>query len=144
MPATSLELEFADGAYTFKLTMAGINEIQTKCGAGIGKVWQRLAASRLNFMGEDIGVANNAEFHVADIVEVIRQGLIGGKEGVVDGQTVIVTAGLANRLVENYVLAEPLQKSWSLAYAIIGALIEGYDVKKKDVSEAEAGTTKGE
>lgn len=120
-------LAFADGAYNFKLTLHGIKEIQDKTGGGIGAVWQRLAASRLNFMGEDVGIPNEAQFKIQDIVEPIRQGLIGGGSGIVDGEDIKVTQHKANELIERYVASEPLQAGWALAYAIVGGLIEGYE-----------------
>lgn len=126
MAQEAMQLSFADGVYTFKLTLNGIKEIQDKTGGGIGAVWQRLAASRLNFIGEDIGVPNEAKFHIQDIIEPIRQGLIGGKSGLVDGEEVAVNAHKANQLIERYVENEPLQAGWALAYAIVGGLIEGY------------------
>ena len=136
---SELIFAFGDGSYRFRLTLHGINEIQERCKAGIGKVWSRLAASRLNHLDIDAGVPNQAEFLIADIVEPIRQGLIGGGMGEVDGQEVKVTSLVANRLIDNYVFNRPLQESWSLAFAIVGALIEGYDApdKKKVVTETE-------
>ena len=143
MARDAIQLEFADGVYNFRLTLQGINEIQNRCNAGIGEVWSRLYASRLNFMGEDAGIPSNlqtgenARFRVEDLIEPIRQGLIGGGSGEVDGQTVKVSALQANRLIDNYVVAEPLQDAWSLSYAIVASCIEGYDVpdKKKDLKD---------
>lgn len=142
MAQEAIELAFADGNYRFKLKLTGINEIQNKCGVGIGAVWSRLASSRLNPMGVDAGVPDEAKFTIADIVEPIRQGLIGGGEGEVDGEPVKVTGLVANRLIENYVFDRPLQESWSLAYAIVGALVEGFDPPKKKVAEPTAEPTK--
>lgn len=127
-----MQLSFADGVYNFKLTLHGIKEIQEKTGGGIGAVWQRLATSRLNFIGEDSGVPDEAKFRIEDIVEPIRQGLIGGGEGEVDGDPVKVTSHVANRLIENYVMQEPLQSGWALAYAIVGGLIEGYSPPEEE------------
>lgn len=138
---------FGDGEYMFRLTLSGINEIQKKCGAGIGKVWSRLARARLNFIGEDSGVPFNAhtgeaaDFHIEDIVEPIRQGLLGGGMGEADGKEVKVTPLVANRLIEAYVLGRPLQEGWALAYAIVGGQVEGYDPPKKKVTESEATDT---
>lgn len=136
-----MHLEFADGTYALKLTLSGINEIQTKCDAGIGRVWARLAKARLNFIGEDTGVPYNAhtgesaDWRIQDIVEPIRQALIGGGEGEVDGEVVKVTPITANRLIDAYVLNRPLQEGWAMSYAIVGGLIEGYDPPKKKVTE---------
>jgi hypothetical protein len=137
--ADVLQVEFADGVYNFKLTLHGIKEIQDKCGCGIGAVWKRLHASRLNFMGEDHGLPQEAEWRIEDILEPIRQGLIGGGEGEVDGEPVKVNSIQANKLIERYVMDQPLQSSWSLAYMLVAGLIEGYDPPKKKLTpQAEA------
>ena len=150
MAKEAMLLAFADGEYRFKLTLNGIKEIQEKTGSGIGAVWQRLATSRLNFMGEDVGIPNDAKFKIQDIVEPIRQGLIGGCSGLVDGEEVKVTPLRANELIDRYVVSEPLQVGWALAYALIGGLVEGYedpdeteaDKKKDEVSKSEPTKTK--
>lgn len=149
MAQEELRLAFGNGEYIMKLTLHGIKEVQEKCGAGIGKVWSRLAASRLNFIGEDIGIANEANFKIEDIVEPIRQALIGGGSGEVDGEPIKVTPITANKLIENYVIGRPLQEGWATAYAIVGSLIEGYDIgdpnkKKVEPSNGEVTTEKGD
>lgn len=136
MPQNHIELHFGDGDYLFRLNLAGINAIQDKCGAGIGAVWQRLAASRLNYItGDDVGVSEVAAFKVEDIIEPIRQGLIGGGQGIVDGVPVIVSPLIANRLIETYVIGRPLKEGWSVSFAVMSALIEGYDPPKKKEPE---------
>lgn len=139
-----MQLSFGDGVYSFRLTLHGIKEVQEKTGSGIGAVWQRLAASRLNFIGQDVGVPEAAQFKIEDVIEPIRQGLIGGGVGEVDGSEVKVTAHVANRLIETYVVPEPLQEAWKLSYAIVGGLIEGYaapeEKPKKKVSRRKSTT----
>ena len=130
-----MSLLFGDGEYDVRLTIHGIKEIQEKCGCGIGKVWSRLAASRLNHLDEDIGVPNIADFRIEDIIEPIRQGLLGGGRGTVDECEVKVTPTVANRLIENYVINRPLQEGWRMAYAIVGGLVEGWESDKKKVAE---------
>lgn len=132
MAKEAMELAFADGIYKFKLTLNGIKEIQDKTGGGIGAVWQRLATSRLNFMGEDVGIPNEAKFKIQDIIEPIRQGLIGGGSGIVDGEEVKVSQYRAGELIDRYIAEEPLQVGWSLAYAIVGGLVEGYEPPEEE------------
>ena len=136
MPQNHIELHFGDGDYLFRLNLSGINAIQDKCGSGIGAVWQRLAASRFNYVSDNdeqigFGVAEAAAFKIEDIIEPIRQGLIGGGVGTVDGVPVAVTPLLANKLVQTYVIDRPLSEAWSVAFAVMSALIEGYDPPKK-------------
>ena len=132
MPQNYIELHFGDGDYLFRLNLVGIQAIQDKCGCGIGAVWQRLSASRLNYVsGHDVGFADAATFKVEDIIEPIRQGLIGGASGMVDGAPVAVTPQSANRLIQAYVIERPLSEGWAIAFAVMSALIEGYDPPKK-------------
>lgn len=132
MSGNSIELEFADGLYTFALPAPRMDELQTKCGIGIGGLFARVLKGCAR-IGDDIVLApGEAEFYRVDIVETIRQGLIGGNQGIVDEAEIKVSPALANRLVDNYVLNRPLADSWSLAASILGAVIVGYDPPKKD------------
>lgn len=129
--ANTIDLEFADGEYTFALPLAQIDELQRKCGSGIGAIFARVVKGA-NRIGDDIVLAPaNAEFYALDLIETIRQGLIGGKQGMVDGKSVVVTPIVAQRLVTNYVLNQPLSDAWSLATSILGAVIVGYDAPGK-------------
>lgn len=124
--ANRITLDFADGEYDFFLGLAQIDELQRKCGAGIGAIFARTIKGA-HRSGDDIILApGQAEFYAADIIETIRQGLIGGKQGMVDGQTVEVTPPTARRLVDNYVLNQPLSHAWELSVSILGACIVGY------------------
>lgn len=136
---TAIDLHFGDGTYTFRLGLAQIKVLQDKCGVGIGALYSRLLRGRYLAEGASIGVTTEAEFRVEDIVEVIRQGLIGGGKGEVDGQSVEVNPMVANRLVAAYVFPErPLKEGWNVAAAIMMACIEGYEPKKAEPAEAPA------
>jgi hypothetical protein len=133
---TSVDLPFADGVYSFRLGLAQIAELQAKCGVGIGGLYARLLRGRYLVGDAGLGLASEAEFHLADLIEPIRQGLIGGRRGEVDGQPVEVGTIAAARLVENYLcgrdgtLHVPLREAWNLAVAILAALVEGQPPKK--------------
>lgn len=126
MPNTSIDLAFADGTYRFALGLAQIQEVQVKCKAGIGAVYARVVQGRLT---DDISIGHPAyaAYHQEDLLETVRQGLIGGGSGLVDGQEVKVGALRANELVERYFLPLPLVEQWKLAAAILYAKIEGYE-----------------
>lgn len=155
MPQTSITLPFGDGRYTFRLGLKQINEIQNRCDAGIGAIFARVVKGRFFTMGPEGGVAvgdpQQAEYRVEDLLAVIRQGLLGGAAGWVDGEEVRVDAARADQLIENYVLGDsaPLKDAWALAAAILSVTIEGYDPpeadvgasKKKDGAETGASTT---
>jgi tetrahydromethanopterin S-methyltransferase subunit F len=132
VPSNTIELDFADGEYTFALPLARINELQRKCNAGIGEIFARLLKGCVEIKGQVSVAPTMAAFYVEDVVETIRQGLIGGGKGLVNGEEVKVTDGLAHKLIESYVLTKPLVDSWSIAVSILTACIVGYDPPKKD------------
>lgn len=140
MPNT-VDLAFADGSYTFALPIARINELQSKTGIGIGALFNRVLKGVARVGDQIVLAPSAAEFYLADIYETVRQGLIGGGRGIVDDQEVIVTPAVAERLMKNYVLPEsgqPLRDAWSMAAAILGACVVGFDEpKKKDGASEE-------
>jgi hypothetical protein len=87
---------FGDATYSFALTDTMIHELQHKTGVGIGSLYQRVIAS---------------QFHVADIVEIIRCGLIGGGTAPIDAQ----------RLVDAYAKDRPFAETFPLALDILDA-----------------------
>ncbi len=128
----TIELECFDGEYTFALTLPRIAELQTKTGIGIGGLFARvLQGCAFDAKGQTVLAPAHAQFYVADLIETIRQGLIGGGKGTVDGQEIPVSPALANRLIDSYVANRPLGEAWQLAVAILGATIHGYDPPKK-------------
>lgn len=135
-PVPFVELEFADGAYLFKLGLPQIAELQTKCGTpsqkvGIGEIFARVLKGRYSRVdGGSIGLPEEGAYHVEDLLETIRLGLLGGNHGLVNGVPVTVDPLSARRLVEAYCYpARPLSESWTLAAAILSATIIGYQAK---------------
>lgn len=141
MPRNSIDLYFADGSYDFALPAPRIDELQKKTGVGIGGLFNRILKGviRHPVTGQTVLDPSQAQFYYADIVETIRQGLIGGGRGEVNGAEVKVTPLLAEQLIRNYVLDRPLTDSWSMAASILGACISGYDPPKKDEPGQEPG-----
>lgn len=131
--ANTIDLEFGDGEYTCALGLEQIDELQRKCNIGIGGLFSRLLKGCVQDpSGQVVIIPAAAEFYAIDIIETLRQGLIGGGKGIVNGAEVKVTPVLANTLIKNYVLARPLADHWSMAASILGACIVGYDPPKKD------------
>jgi len=131
-PATSLELEFADGEYSFALHLPQLAELQEKRKTGVFKLYARVMAGRfLTDTGEAVGHPQLGEAFAEDIYETIRLALIGGGKGLVDGREVAVSALAAKRLLDTYVIPAPLMESWGIAAAILGAKIVGYTPQKK-------------
>jgi len=108
---TEISLAFADGEYLFRLPIKRIVEIEAKAGP-IDAVRHRLL---------------HGGFGIQDVVEVIRQGLIGGGKGMVSGVPVEVSALKANSLIDGYVDGRPLAETAITARAIIMALYVGYE-----------------
>lgn len=127
---TAVELAFGDGTYRFHLLMPQIMAIE----AG-----DRSILKMHEDMGGSLGVVGDGEpifigggsARVKDIVSVIRQGLIGGGEGMVDGERVTVSPIDATRIVETYVHDRPLAETLPVAWAVLNAAIMGVRLKKK-------------
>jgi hypothetical protein len=124
---TDIELEFADGSYLFALKLPQIVELQRVCGAGIFAIYGRVLKGRYVMAGKEFGAPHEAEAFLHDIYETIRQGLIGGGKGRVNGEDVAVSPGRAKELLETYVHPQPLKDAWSIAATILSAKIEGYE-----------------
>lgn len=125
--ANTIDLDFANGEYHFALPLVRINEMQVTCGDGIGAIYARVLKG-VHQLGDDILLnPSEAAWRVLDIIEPIRQGLIGGGRGIVDGVEIKVTDDVMKRLMANYVYNRPLNDAWSLAISILGATIQGYD-----------------
>lgn len=91
---------FGDAVRTFALTDAILEELQFKTGIGIGALYQRVVAS---------------QFRVADIVEIIRCGLIGGGTSPEEAQ----------RLVDAYAKDRPFAETFPLALDVLDARWSG-------------------
>ena len=88
---------FGDGEKTFALTMPMIAELERKSGVGIGALYQRVALT--------------LQFHVGDVVEIIRLGLIGGGTSPTEAQS----------LIDAYTPEQPLIPLAMLAVDILNA-----------------------
>ena len=131
---TWVDIPCFDGVYTFKLGLAQISELEKKCDAGVGAIYARTLRGRYGLADGDV-MPEQGEYRFSELIEVIRQGLIGGKSARVDGVDVLITSSRANELVTNYLLDGPerlvMRQTWALAATILSALIEGYEPPKK-------------
>ena len=91
---------FGDTERAFTFSFDLISELERKTGVGIGALFNRL------FHGD---------FSLADIVETIRLGLIGGG----------VTPEQAATIVRTYVENRPLSETYPLAVAILETIWSG-------------------
>lgn len=128
--SAEITLEWADGHYTFALKLKQIEELQRKCAipalnvsGGLGAIGRRLF---------------DGDWYIADIVEPIRMGLIGGG----------LAPTRANELINTYVDGKPAcppdDPSGPLrtAQAILSAVFYGLDEIEPsgEPGEPEAGT----
>jgi len=96
----SIDLEFADGTYTFRLAWGGLEKVQEACDAGPFVVFERLSTG---------------QWKTNDIREVIRHGLLGGGNDV----------ATVRRLIRDYVEERPAAENVPMAIAILAAAIIG-------------------
>lgn len=87
---------FGDGDHTFDLTDTMITELERLADLGIGALYLR---------------AVNMQFRLADLVETIRLGLIGGG----------TTPERAAQLVDTYARNQPIHDLYPLALDILDA-----------------------
>ncbi|WP_313760168.1 gene transfer agent family protein [Rhizobium sp.] len=106
-----IELDWADGTYSFRLAWGQLAELQEKCDAGPYVVFERLRTST---------------WRMEDISSVIRLGLIGGGLEPVK----------ALKLVRAYVEDRPPVESLTFALGILSAGLLG--APDEPLGEAEA------
>lgn len=126
---TSVDIICFDGEYTFRLPMSGIVALEQKCGAGIGEIHARTLVGRYTNDGYSFGAPLEGRYRYTDLIEIIRQGLIGGNAGFVDGQQIKVNSLLANHLINTYISADrdnPVERAWEVAASILYACVHGY------------------
>lgn len=128
---THREIEFGDGTYTFALKMKGILAIEEKCRARIGAVHAHVLQGWYAPNGET-AFANpmQGDYGLLEVLEICRQGLIGGGKGMVDGREIEVGDHLATHLVRTYLEPDagvPLSRAWETAVVILQTSLVGYE-----------------
>lgn len=112
----AIELDWADGSYTFRLGLKEIEELEEKCDLGIYRIWQTLHPSGAR------------DFKSTYLVHAIRLGLLGGG---MDATKALV-------LIRKYIDERPIEESRDAAFAVVSAAltrVHGEELKKA----AEAG-----
>jgi len=90
---------FGDGEKSFALTDDMIEELQRKAGIGIGAVYSRVMTG---------------QFQLADIMETIRLGLIGGGASPKDAQALVDAYARPTPIIEAFQLAaDILEARWT-------------------------------
>jgi Phage tail tube protein, GTA-gp10 len=115
MPSNGeVELTWGDGQHKFNVAkIKSALELEEKCDAGVATIFQRM---------------RDSSWHINDIRETLRIGLIGG------GSTPDVALRLINRYCDDRPWAESLQPAMVvLMAAMLG--VPGDEVGKKQVTE---------
>lgn len=129
---THIDMEFGDGTYRFRLTMAGIQAIQDKCNARIGTIRSHVLQGWYSDKGVPVINLLASDYGLDEVMEICRQGLIGGRWGYVDGREIEVKdwPNLASNLLRTYLhpdTGNPLDRAWTLAGMILFASLKGYE-----------------
>ena len=112
----AVDLDWADGTFTFRLGLGEIEELERKCDLGVFQI-----AARLSPEGR--------QARLGEIMETIRLGLIGGGLKPVD----------ALSKVRRYVDERPIDENRDVAYAIILAgLMRVHSATIEDEASGEA------
>jgi len=85
---------FGDGEKTFALAAEQIIELERQSGAGIGLIYQHFVSMQFRF---------------ADVLEVVRLGLIGGGTSPIR----------ASELIESYAKPTPVAELYALAFDVL-------------------------
>lgn len=117
----SLELDWADGTFAFRLAWGELEKLQEACDAGPYVVYNRLV---------------DGTWRVGDIVNVVRLGLIGGGMAPVDALKKVREYVEKRPPMENLVIAQAV-----LSAAIVGAPDEDAGKKAEAASPAESDLT---
>lgn len=134
MVKAEVELEFGDGAYTFRLPPVYVDRIQRQRGfdvtwpdGAVGKRPKPIGMIALEIM--------NGQFDLLDCIAIIVAGAQAGGMKVVDGEAVKLNATQARLDVEDILSTMPISEVQNIAAAIIRACWYGYDDGKGQSDE---------
>lgn len=145
MPDTRVELDFANGRYSFWLPLPRVLELERVCGnKSIFQMYDEMGAG-LGVQGVAPVYMGGGSAKVTDIRETIRLGLLGGNAGLVDGSEIEVGPITARNLVDEYTFPNrPMIEGLHIAWSILHAAISGISLKKKADEDQEADSSPSE
>lgn len=121
-------LNFGDGVYLAHLKNKRIDAVETVTGAALGDIYARsLTGMYRDVDGDWIVQPLEAKWSNKELVEVVRQGFIGGAKSIIDGVEKPVNDFQVNGLIASYLDERPRVELWKLASAILYATMEGYE-----------------
>lgn len=124
-------MEVGDGHYRLKLGRR-LFELEEKINRGAFQIYGSVARGRYEQNGESFGFATEGAASRNTCREVVRLGLVGGGQAVIDGRLVQVDGPAANKLLARYIDDGPAELLWDMAFAIMSCAIEG-----REMTEAE-------
>lgn len=130
--ACTLTTEWADGVYSFCLTIGALEELKEKTGAGPEELMARLMVLPETEGGIGASIRHGLlRPGPTDLKEIVRLGLVGG------GMDPVKARALAMRYVER----RPRAESYAIAFSILGAVINGCPEPLAKKSDAPADET---
>ena len=139
-----LVLSWADGTYRFALGLPQIRELERLSGLGILALYGKVMRGRFEGPGGTFGFAMDGLAGADDIRETIRLALIGGGEAIVGGEITAIDPNRAVQLVEAYCPpAMPAEGAWTLAAAVLDALVHGREPREPTAAETDAAVKLG-
>lgn len=127
--ATSITVQHFDGDYSLHLCADGVALIERTAGVGVIGLYRQLTAARYRDANKREAFAVTAPVGV--VREIVRQALLGGNGGRVEGRFVMVMPDTADALLDHYCAgqeADPVSALCTLAIAALHALIFGFHV----------------
>ena len=132
---TKVTLLFADGEYSFWLPLPRLIAAEREMGRAdsegtrqprsIFAIFHELGAHLAEISGETV-LAGPSPALLTDAHAIIRNALIGGESGLVEGESIAVTDTMAKELVKVYCFpARPAIHDLGLAWRILQAAIYG-------------------
>lgn len=129
MVQTWVDLPCFDGVYHYDVSYDAILEIEEKCKDGIGAIARRTFAGAIGYKEDEV-FPHLAEYRFTELWHIIKQALLAGGKGWVDGKEVKVDTWRADTLMARYIASKGddrmiLTEVWRLALSIIGARRDG-------------------
>lgn len=121
-------LQFGDGVYLAHLKNKRIDAVETVTGASLGDIYARsMSGVYRDTDGEWVVLPTEAKWSNKELVEVVRQGFIGGAKAIIDGVEKSINDYQVNAAIASYLDDRPRIELWKLASAILYATMEGYE-----------------
>lgn len=122
----------ADGEYCLRLVGKRIREVEAKLKTGLGDIYARTNTGvYLDADGSIVLIPQEAKWRDSELIEVLRQAIIGGGRCIVDGDEKTVSDYRANQIIDHYIDGFPRKKLWEMAAAVLNDTFEGYEEPKK-------------